>query len=133
MHTLRALLYGLAILHLGPGIAFGVLAFGCEGTVPVLGAVCSKSLLASFALLTVGSWLILVAGLAAAMLVERARHGGPTRARLQALLAVLATGALLGAAGTWLTGNPSWWLAIPGALAGAWLFLANPLECAPPR
>ena len=59
MHPVRALLYGLAILHLGPGVAFGVLAFGCEGAAPALGAVCNKGTLASFALLTVGSWLIL--------------------------------------------------------------------------
>lgn len=27
---LRALVYGLAILHLGPGIAFALVAFGCD-------------------------------------------------------------------------------------------------------
>ena len=35
-------------------------------------------------------------------------------------------------AGAWFTGNPSWFLAIPAALAIGWLFVANPDECTPP-
>jgi len=132
---MRSLFYGLTVLHLGPGIAFGLLAFGCERPAPALGAVCSMGALGSFALLTVGSWLILSAGLASVQLVRRASPPGParTRWRVGALLAVLATGALLGGAGVWLTGNPYWWLAVPAALATAWLFLSNPLECQPQR
>jgi hypothetical protein len=120
---LRALIYGLSILHLGPGIAFALLAFGCEEPTPYLRAVCGKSALSSFALLTAGSWLILLLGLAAMHLVQRTRSSTP--------LAVIATGSSLGAAGAWLTGSQHWFLAIPSALAVGWLFLANPLACQP--
>ena len=132
---MRALFYGLTVLHLGPGIAFGLLAFGCERPAPLLGAVCNMGALASFVLLTFGSWLILSAGLASIQLVRLAGPPGParTRWRVGALLAVLPTGALLGGAGTWLTGSPAWWLAVPATLATAWLFLSNPLECQPRR
>jgi len=130
---LRALVYGLTILHLGPGIAFALLAFGCDEPEPFLGSVCSKGGLSSFMLLTVGGWVIMLVGLAAIHLVQRARGSvSPNIAlRALALLAALATGALLGAAGVWLTGNQYWFLGIPGALAVGWLFLANPLACAP--
>ena len=130
---LRALIYGLTILHLGPGIAFALLAFGCDEPTPYLGAICGKSALSSFALLTAGGWLILLLGLAAMHLVQRARSATPpnTGLRALALLAVLATGATLGAASAWLTGSQYWFLAIPGALAVGWLFLANPLACQP--
>ena len=57
-------------------------------------------------------------------------HGAEPR---RELVAVLATGALLGGAGVWLTGSPNWWLAVPAALATAWMFLSNPLECQPQR
>jgi hypothetical protein len=130
---LRALIYGLSILHLGPGIAFALLAFGCEEPTPYLRAVCGKSALSSFALLTAGSWLILLLGLAAMHLVQRARSSTPpnTGLRASALLAVIATGSSLGAVGAWLTGSQHWFLAIPSALAVGWLFLANPLACQP--
>jgi hypothetical protein len=45
---LRTLLYGLAILHLGPGIAFAVLAFGCDPSQPLLGAICQKDAISAF-------------------------------------------------------------------------------------
>ncbi len=130
---LRALLYGLTILHLGPGFAFALLAFGCDGATPYLAAVCGKSVFSSFALLTAGGWLILSLGLAAVHLVRLARSSVPpsTSLRAWALLAVLAVGALLGASGAWLTGSQYWFLAIPASLATGWLFLANPLACAP--
>lgn len=54
---LRTLLGALALLHLGPGLAFAVLAFGCEGVVPALGDWCGRSQLASFALITLAVWL----------------------------------------------------------------------------
>lgn len=128
---LRALLYGLAILHLGPGIAFGLLAFGCEGADPYLGAACGKNAFLSFALLTVGGWLILGLGLAAILLLRRARNVGTpgTSARVWALLVLLALGALITAAGVWLTASQYWFFAIPSSLAGGWLFLANPEAC----
>jgi len=71
---LRTLLYGLAILHLGPGLAFAIVAFGCEGAAPFLGAACGKNAISSFVALTVGGWFILSAGLAAVLLWRRARH-----------------------------------------------------------
>lgn len=130
---LRALLYGLTILHLGPGFAFALLAFGCDGATPYLGAICGKSFFFSFALLTAGAWLILGLGLAAVHFVRHARSSVPPRTSLRvwALLAVLSVGALLGASGAWLTGSQYWFLAIPASLATGWLFLANPLACQP--
>jgi hypothetical protein len=131
LNMFRALIYGLAILHLGPGIAFAVMAFGCEPPEPYLGTVCGKSGLSSFGWLTVGAWATLLVGLAAVRLVQRARTSAPpnTAIRVWALLAVLATGALIGASGAWLTGSQSWFVAIPAVLALGWLFLANPLAC----
>lgn len=130
---LRALVYGLTILHLGPGIAFALLAFGCEAPEPYLRFVCEKDALSSFALLTVGAWVVLLVGLAAVALVLRARRIVAPAAvpRAMALLAVLGTGAFVGAVGGWLTGSQHWFLAIPGALAVGWWFLANPLACVP--
>ena len=49
---LRALIYGLAILHLGPGLAFAVLAFGCDPSLPWLGPVCQTDTIRTFGLLT---------------------------------------------------------------------------------
>ena len=59
---LRVVIYALGILHLGPGMAFAVLAFGC-GELPLLGAICEKSELQAFAILTVGLWLAMSVGL----------------------------------------------------------------------
>ncbi len=75
------------------------------------------------------------AAIAAAVLVRRARRAAPQGAALRAsaLLAVLAAGALLGAAGLRLTGEQHWLLAIPVALAAGWLFVADPLACRPDR
>ena len=54
----RVLIYALAILHLGPGIAFAVLAFGC-GEGAALGDICGKSEIKSFMVLTLGLWVIM--------------------------------------------------------------------------
>lgn len=59
---LRALVYGLAILHLGPGIAFAVLAFGCDPSQPLLGALCERSGFGAFVQITAVAWLLLGAG-----------------------------------------------------------------------
>jgi hypothetical protein len=128
---MRILIYALTILHLGPGIAFALLAFGCEGSSAVLGDLCLKDALPTFALLTGGAWAILLAGWAAAHLIQRARSAPRSSPRLRALAlgAVLWTAALVGAAGVWLTGRQAWFLAIPGGLAFAWLFVADPVEC----
>ncbi len=130
---LRALVYALTVLHLGPGFAFALLAFGCEEPEPYLRFICRRNSLPSFGLLTVGAWVVLLAGLAAIIFVQHARRTPPPNSgpRAIALVAVLGTGALVGAAGSWLTGNQQWFLAIPAALAVGWLFLANPLACTP--
>jgi len=54
---LRTLLAALALLHLGPGIAFAVLAFGCDGVAPALGGWCARSQLGTFGLITLAVWL----------------------------------------------------------------------------
>ena len=69
---IRALLYGLAILHLGPGIAFALLAFGCDPLQPFLGALCQKYTVISFIGLTLVFWLVL--GLAGAALLTLGRR-----------------------------------------------------------
>ena len=128
---MRYLIYFLTILHLGPGIALALLAFGCEGASAALGDLCFKDTFATFALLTGGAWAILLAGWAAVHSIQRARRAPRSSPRLRALalVAVLCTAALVGAAGAWLTGSQAWFLAIPGGLALAWLFVANPVEC----
>ena len=77
---LRALLYGLAILHLGPGIAFAVLAFGCDPSRPMLGVVCQGNTLAVFLGLTLALWLVLGVGTAVVLAYRRrsAKGGFPT-------------------------------------------------------
>jgi hypothetical protein len=131
---IRSLVYGLAILHLGPALAFGLLAFGCEGSTPYLVAVCGRSVVASFVSLTAVSWLILGLGLVAVHRVRIAQASvlAHPRVRIGALLAVLAVGVLLAVSGDWLTGSEYWLLAVPSALATGWLFLANPLACQQP-
>jgi hypothetical protein len=128
---LKSLLVGLTLLHLGPGIAFALLAFGCEGSEPWLRGVCAPRPLASFAGLTVVSWLVLGAGIVVWQLLQRSRRqpSAGTALRVWTLLALLAFGALLAAAGFWLTGSAYATLAVPGALAAGWLMLANPEAC----
>lgn len=62
MHMLRFLVYGLAVLHLGPAAAFAIHAFGCEGIDPALGNGYCEPMIASFAWTTVAAWLILSVG-----------------------------------------------------------------------
>ena len=78
---LRALIYGLAILHLGPGLAFAVLAFGCDPSLPWLGQVCQKDTLGTFLVLTLVLWLMLSVGAAAQLALKRraAGAGRPTQ------------------------------------------------------
>lgn len=68
---LRILIYGLAILHLGPGIAFAVLAFGCQAAHPLLGVACGRNVFMSFALMTLAGWLVLGLGLAVLLAFRR--------------------------------------------------------------
>ena len=78
---LRALIYGLAILHLGPGLAFAVLAFGCDPSLQWLGPVCQTGTLRTFGVLTLVFWLLLSLGAAARFALKRhtAGEGGVTQ------------------------------------------------------
>lgn len=130
----RRLLVVLALLHLGPGAAFALLAFGCDGSAPALdGGICAKGALAAFAWLTLLAWLLMGMGLVALHLLHKARTAPPpgTAPRLAALLALLAEAALVAAAGVWLGGSQLWVLALPVALVMGWPMLANPLACMP--
>ena len=69
---LRALIYGLAILHLGPGAAFAVLAFGCDPSLQWLGSACQQDTVRFFVGLTLAFWLMLTLG-AFALIVLRQR------------------------------------------------------------
>jgi hypothetical protein len=60
---LRALIYGLAILHLGPGFAFAVVAFGCDGDSQLLSSICQQDAFAVFLKLTVIAWAVMITGL----------------------------------------------------------------------
>lgn len=57
---LRALIYGLTILHLGPGFAFAVVAFGCDSLDPMLGAMCQQDTFALFIHLTLVAWAAMI-------------------------------------------------------------------------
>ena len=76
---LRALIYGLAILHLGPGLAFAVLAFGCDPSLPWLGPVCQKDTIVTFLVLTLVFWLVVSAGAAAQLARKRRAAGAAAR------------------------------------------------------
>jgi hypothetical protein len=130
---LRVLIQGLAILHLGPGIAFALLAFGCDDVTPLLGAICGTGVLSSFVRITAVAWVILLVGLVAVHFVRHARTAMPPTigSRVKALLALVATGALMGGAWVWLTGSTHGFAAIPVALAAGWLLLADPQTCSP--
>lgn len=67
---LRILFHALAVLHLGPGIAFALLAFGCDGMEPALGTVCSAtSPMKFFGIVTLVSWGVL--GVISAWMLRR--------------------------------------------------------------
>ena len=57
---LHALIYGLAILHLGPGFAFAVVAFGCDTLDPMLGHMCQQDTFALFIRLTLAAWAVMI-------------------------------------------------------------------------
>ncbi|MDF0377008.1 hypothetical protein GOC95_02170 [Methylophilus sp. YYY-1] len=61
--VLRGLIYGLTILHLGPGFAFAVVAFGCDASFAALQGVCQQDAFAAFIQLTLIAWGVLIAGL----------------------------------------------------------------------
>ena len=66
---LRVLIYVLAILHLGPGFAFAVLAFGCDTVNPWLGEVCQQDTFAMFIKLTLAAWAAMIVFLVVKILV----------------------------------------------------------------
>jgi hypothetical protein len=70
---LRTILTGIALLHLGPGIAFLLLAFGCDGAEPALGQACRGGIFETFGLFTLASWLVIGAAWGALALVRRRR------------------------------------------------------------
>ncbi len=129
----RKLLLGLALLHLGPGAAFALLAFGCDGSATALGGVCGRGEMVAFAWFTLLAWSTLGLGLVALHWLHKARAAPPpgTAPRLAALLALLAEGALVATAGIGLGGSQYWVLAAPAALAMGWLVLADPRACVP--
>jgi hypothetical protein len=45
------------------------------------------------------------------------------------LVLSLAAGCAVGCVGSLLSGSHWWFLAVPGAVAGAWLIVANPERC----
>lgn len=53
--------------------------------------------------------------------------------RLGWLLGCFAVGGIVGFVGSTVTGSDLWYLAIPVAIAGVWMFLADPTKCEPPR
>ena len=128
---LRSLIYALTLLHLGPGLAFALLAFGCDEPPLLIGSICSLGALRSFGWLTVGSWLILGVGALSVHLINRVRHSNrpEPRLRLFAFAALSCFGSLVGASAQALAGTQYFFLAIPGALALGWLFVANPSDC----
>ena len=60
---LRWLMYGLSILHLGPGFAFAMVAFGCDGSAssPGLEGLCQQDTFAAFIKLTLAAWGVMIA------------------------------------------------------------------------
>lgn len=77
---LRALIYGLSILHLGPGFAFAVMAFGCEDEHPWLNTVCQGDTFAAFIRLTLAAWAVMIVAVAAMQgirwIMRKSTHAG---------------------------------------------------------
>ena len=74
---IRLLVTALALLHLGPAIAFGLVAFGCDGIEPALGNLCGESSLRAFAFFTAVAWAVLGAGWFIASRLRRSRPPAP--------------------------------------------------------
>jgi hypothetical protein len=54
----RLIVHALTILHLDPGLAFAVMAFGCDGITRALGRACEGSSLGLFLFIMFGTWLM---------------------------------------------------------------------------
>lgn len=65
INVFRGLIYGLSILHLGPGFAFAVVAFGCDGGSSFNGLekICQQDTFAAFIQLTLVAWCVLIIAL----------------------------------------------------------------------
>ncbi|WP_018985434.1 hypothetical protein [Methylophilus methylotrophus] len=59
---LRGLIYGLSILHIGPGFSFAVVAFGCDGNASSAGleSICQQDTFAAFIKLTLAAWGVMI-------------------------------------------------------------------------
>lgn len=51
--------------------------------------------------------------------------------RVRWFLGSAASGGLAGWVGSSLSADPTWWVAVPAALAIGWLFVADPSTCEP--
>jgi len=69
--VLRGLIYGLSILHLGPGFAFAVVAFGCDGAAPALENICQQDTFAAFIKLTLTAWAVMITALLLKMTITK--------------------------------------------------------------
>jgi hypothetical protein len=84
-----------------------------------------------FSAFTVGTWLLLGTGGVALHFVLRSR-AAPSSAlplRVAAFASLVTFGTLVGFSGLALAESEAFFLAVPGALALGWLFVANPVEC----
>jgi hypothetical protein len=52
--------------------------------------------------------------------------------RLAWLLACVLIGGVVGMVGTWLSGNTTWYVAIPAVIAIGWFVHADPTQCVAP-
>lgn len=70
---LRGLIYGLSILHLGPGFAFAVVAFGCDGmsSSSSLEGICQQDTFAAFIRLTLMAWGVMIAALLMKIIITK--------------------------------------------------------------
>lgn len=77
---IRLLFHGLAVLHLGPGVAFAWMALGCGGDLPWLDDWCGDGSIAYFLQVTVVVWLVLGAASAWWLRVHARPPAGPAPA-----------------------------------------------------
>jgi len=75
---LRTIVLVLALLHLGPGLAFAIVAFGCDGATPALGNWCGRASISSFGKITVLIWLLLASGYAVWIWMKRSSKASPS-------------------------------------------------------
>lgn len=68
---LRGLIYGLSILHLGPGFAFAVVAFGCDGVTSSLESICQQDPFAAFIKLMLAAWAVMITALLLKIIITK--------------------------------------------------------------